>query len=1096
MPVKSFNRDVFVFLGIGLSVVLSSIGGNAEVLEKVSYSVNYYTVDHYDEIQDKVENREEGKRYDYMFWEWTFSKLACWFTFQCTDGCQCNLAATNITIMCPNGSSIVKVRYPSGNWSLSHSSASDWSSSVSSYSYSWDSLFELSVLKNYLANLETSSSESSSSAKYDTLISIYFWHDSGLSSITQGAFKHLGGISECYLILSRNNLEDIQARQFEELSKLHGLFLDNNKIDFLHQNAFTGLESLVYLYLQRNKIPDILPNQFEGVPDLEELYIDHNNISEIGQQDFQGLNYLAILNIAYNKIVEIHSRGFEDLPNLLELHLGHNNISEIHPQLFQNLNKLSELSLDHNMISEIHPFQFQNLIYLKFLYLHHNSISETHRVQFQNLFDLRYLYLHHNKLTTIHSYLIHDLTLELRLDHNTISEFPSHLFSKLNKVNLLILDIGQNKISQIHPLQFQNLTKLYELYLDRNMISAIHPLQFQYLTRLFKLYLDHNRISEIHPSQFQNLNGLSILHLDYNNIVTIHSYQFRNINEQVKLYLSHNKINEIRSHLFRRHSNLWHLYLDHNNISKIHPQVFPNLSGFLELHLEYNKISEIPVLLFQNVTELQWLQLDHNDITEIHPNLFQNLHDLRFLDLSHNNLVKFTITSSDKFRLFTYLSLSNNKLSVISNTMFQLTITGILSLRNLDISNNRINIINSMIHVNSSITTIDLIDLRQNTLYSLSTESFSGFTKSTVVLVDNEATCCFLTAVNCSATIPKSQFLTCGRLLPNQIQRVNMWILGLFALLSNLGVLFYKYRSKENENKVQLLLISNLSISDMIMGVYMIMISSADLFYKRSFPSEFWRVSFACKFAGTLSVLSSEASVFFVTLISVDRLQGIKFPFSTYRIGTRTSRKLSLVLWLVAMSISIVSTILSSINPDWYDVSEVCTGLPLSRKNVYEKRFETYELGIIDYPDEHFGNKTYDVITSHQPGMYFGIAIFTALNFICFMVTCVCYTEIFLYSIQTAKQAGRARDKKQELNMATKMGAIVMTDLLCWAPIIILSILVQSGRHVVTPRVYTWIVTFVLPINSAINPFLYTLAAVIFDSFNKKQGLDPRNVRK
>ena len=76
---------------------------------------------------------------------------------------------------------------------------------------------------------------------------------------------------------------------------------------------------------------------------------------------------------------------------------------------------------------------------------------------------------------------------------------------------------------------------------------------------------------------------------------------------------------------------------------------------------------------------------------------------------------------------------------------------------------------------------------------------------------------------------------------------------------------------------------------------------------------------------------------------------------------------------------------------------------------------------------------------------------------------------------------------QQERKMATKMGAIMITDLACWAPIIILSVLVQSGTHIVTPRVYTWIVTFVLPINSAINPFLYTLASLIYDFIAKEK---------
>ena len=78
--------------------------------------------------------------------------------------------------------------------------------------------------------------------------------------------------------------------------------------------------------------------------------------------------------------------------------------------------------------------------------------------------------------------------------------------------------------------------------------------------------------------------------------------------------------------------------------------------------------------------------------------------------------------------------------------------------------------------------------------------------------------------------------------------------------------------------------------------------------------------------------------------------------------------------------------------------------------------------------------------------------------------------------------------------MAIKMGLIVLTDMMCWLPIIILSILVQTGRHTVTPHTYTWIVTFVLPINSAINPFLYTLATAIFYLIRRRNQGTRNNV--
>ena len=1011
--VTNINYAVFAFVGIALSAVLlvSSDGGNAAILEKVDCTLQNYSVYDWWKLASNV---REG-RYDLQV-SWIFN-LTCKFTFQCTIGCQCNLAETNITITCPDGISIAEVEYPSGDWP------------TSSISPVWIS----------------AQAEDKESITNHKPITIYFWNNNSLNSISQGAFKHLRYILECYLVISWNKIKYIEARQFEELSKLRGLILDNNEIVSLHTNAFIGLDSLVHLDLQYNKIANILSDQFQKLSNLKDLYIDHNDISVIHQQAFQGLRSLEILDIGYNNIVEIHSRGFQNLTNLLCLYIEHNNITTIHSYLFQGLITLDLLLLNHNMISDFHPLQFQNLSKLSTLNLYHDTISKIQPTQFKNLSSLQWLYL----------------------DHNKISEIP--------------------------PLLFHDLSILEYLDLSHNMISEIHLMQFQNLSSLQRLDLDHNQIYEIHPLQFQNLTSLEYLYLNYNNIVTIHSYQFQNLSPNyLFIHLSHNEIREIPSYLFPNDGFLDELYFDHNKISRIHPKVFGNLSTLGELHLEYNRISEIHPTLFQILDRYYvfYLRFDHNEITDIHPNLFQFLDNLAWLDLSHNKLVKFVLGSTVELSNLQYLSLSSNKLQVLSKTMLR----QMSFLKYLNASSNHINKIISTVPVNNSIAPVNnpiaqvaLIDLRQNNLYSLNSKSFSDFYNSTIVLVDNEASCCFITTVNCFASIPKSQFLTCGRLLPNTIQRVNMWMLGLFALLSNIGVLFYRYRKKEKENKVQLLFISNLSISDMIMGIYMIVISAADLYYKRMFPSEFWRVSFACKFAGTLSVLSSEASVFFVTLISVDRFMGIRYPFSTYRIGTKTSRILSLVLWLIAISISVVSTIFSSIKPDWYDVSEVCTGLPLSRRNDYENRIfqhrASYLLGI---------TTTYDVVTSHQPGMYFGIAIFTALNSICFVVICVCYTGIFVTSVQTAKKAGRARDNKQDRKMATKMGAIVITDLACWAPIIILSILVQSGRHVVTPRVYTWIVTFVLPINSAINPFLYTFASLVFDFMDKSKSKKQR----
>ena len=1027
--VATINHTVLAFIVIGLSTVplVSSVGRNESVSveETVNYTLSYYSIDDYvlnydysfdiSAVGQSVRNNRNIRFFYIQSMKWLF-KLTCWFTFQCPIECQCILAETHITVTCPDRISVVEVEYPSGEWST----------------------YRISHAGN----------DEESSITYAP-ITIYFWVDNGLSNITQGAFNYLRHIRDCYLIISLNYIGDIQERQFERLSKLRGLFLDNNEIVTIRQNAFEGLDTLVFLYLYQNDIVNILPNLFQRLNELKLLDIGYNNIVKIHAHGFHGLTNVRWLFLDYNRISEIHQLQFQDLTKLLELHLNRNRIPEIHPLQFQNLNKLTELNLGHNRISKIHPFLFQNLTNLMYLYLHQNMISEIHPLQFQNLHILILLNLNRNMISEVHPLQFQNLTIlsHLHLSRNLINKIHPQLFQTCS---LYWLNLRHNMISEIHPLQFQNYSHLYWLNLGHNMISKIHPLQFQNVTNLLRLYINYNKISKFHPLQFHNLNKL------------------------VHLFLDHNNISDIPPNFFPER--IIDLDLSYNKISKIPHAFMKNMSGLKNLYLQNNRISEIHPFLFQIV----WLDISHNEITEI--SLNQSLNELKFLNLGYNNLVKFTLASTAKFRLLKYLSLSNNKLRVLEYTMFK----HMLSLRVLDLSSNHIKMINSVSLVNHSIAPIELIDLRQNNIFVLSPETFSEFYNATI-WVDDEATCCFIT-INCTAVFPRSQFLTCGRLLPNMLQRASIWILGLFALMCNLGVLVYKYHNKGKENKVQLVLIFNLSISDMIMGIYMIIISSADLYYKGRFQSELWRLSFPCKFAGTLSVLSSEASVFFVTLISVDRFIGIRYTFSTYRIDTRKSKILSLVLWLIAILISIVSTILTSVNPDWYDVSEVCTGLPLSRKNVYATA-HNITWNFVDRDDIQLDNlpgSWIKSVTGDQPGMYFGIAIFTALNFLCFLVMCVCYTGIFVTSIQTAKKAGRARDSKQERKMAIRMGAIVISDLACWAPIIILSILVQSGRHVVTPHVYTWIVTFVLPINSAINPFLYTFAALIFDFIDKR----------
>lgn len=70
--------------------------------------------------------------------------------------------------------------------------------------------------------------------------------------------------------------------------------------------------------------------------------------------------------------------------------------------------------------------------------------------------------------------------------------------------------------------------------------------------------------------------------------------------------------------------------------------------------------------------------------------------------------------------------------------------------------------------------------------------------------------------------------------------------------------------------------------------------------------------------------------------------------------------------------------------------------------------------------------------------------------------------------------SARFYDKSLKWNLSSfRFFFIVLTDVCCWSPIIVLKFLVFYDMEI-SSDVYLWLIIFVLPLNSALNPFLYT----------------------
>ncbi len=537
------------------------------------------------------------------------------------------------------------------------------------------------------------------------------------------------------------------------------------------------------------------------------------------------------------------------------------------------------------------------------------------------------------------------------------------------------------------------------------------------------LYLAHNQLGVIKANAFRDLRNLERLHLHSSNVTSVEKGAFKGLDHVILLTLSYSKG------------------------MKLNPGSLSGLSNLQELYLENNDFHELTPSVYSGLDSAKYLFLRKNNFHHFEQIGIRDLNKLRVLDLSNNSLRDLPSDFCKLFPDIFYLALANNSLQKLSARMFQ------------------------------DCTKLETLNLNGNPLKWISKDTFVGLTNVTKVLVENYYTCCFVTNASCTPLNDRPEFLTCKRLLPHGILRVCMWILGICALFGNAMVIYWRCREKQDANKVQSILIMNLSLSDFLMGVYMMILTCADAYFREYFPShaDAWRSGSICKIAGLVAMLSSEGSVFFLVLISIDRLIGVKYPFSTRRLKKKSTRIVATILWGIALIISMIATLLSG--TDYYDVSEVCIGLPLARKPL--TRSIQKNVTITDNDDRHkIEVETLENI-GHKPGMYFSIAIFIGINFICFVAIALCYTIIFVTFHESTRRSVRRQERDEEIKMAGKMAVIVITDFLCWMPIVIMSMMVQTGAVTLSPEMYAWTVTFILPINSSVNPFLYTIATVV-----------------
>ncbi|CAI5636129.1 unnamed protein product [Oreochromis niloticus] len=210
---------------------------------------------------------------------------------------------------------------------------------------------------------------------------------------------------------------------------------------------------------------------------------------------------------------------------------------------------------------------------------------------------------------------IPDDTTLLDLQNNKITEIKENDFKNLKGLHALIL--VNNKLTIIHPKAFSPLTKLQRLYLSKNLLKEM-PANMP--KSLQELRIHENEITKIKKASFQGMSHVIVMELGSNPLKTagIEAGAFADLKRVSYIRIADTNITEVPKGL---PSSLSELHLDGNKITKLTADRLKGMKNLAKLGLSYNQISSVENGTLANAPHLRELHLDNNALTSVPPGL-------------------------------------------------------------------------------------------------------------------------------------------------------------------------------------------------------------------------------------------------------------------------------------------------------------------------------------------------------------------------------------------------------------------------------------------------------------------------------------------
>ena len=365
---------------------------------------------------------------------------------------------------------------------------------------------------------------------------------------------------------------------------------------------------------------------------------------------------------------------------------------------------------------------------------------------------------------------------------------------------------------------------------------------------------------------------------------------------------------------------------------------------------------------------------------------------------------------------------------------------------------------------------------------------------------------------NCTKEENKAIFSGDTEMIAIPALKYMFWFIGFIVLLGNVYVMintttFLAKQKTFSFLEFQHFTILNISIADFIMGVYMITIAAFSVKYSKIYGSvdREWRSSLRCSVIGSLCILSSEASCLFMVILTAYRLMNVRNPTAALTSSLRPWKLCVVAAWMLSFFFSIAPMLPTTSSYFVYSISFSSRFHQNGSIGVAElKQFMCRYAILSNTTIKDYGNELESIemfLKTHLPdslpitrfGLYGGsgvcmfrfyvslgdpcweyIFILITFNMLCFVFIAVGNLEIYRRSTKSSANVRSNRSEQQVARMQKRIALIIATDFCCWIPICFMAYMSLGGYNLSTDTVFAVTLSFLLQINSALNPFLFS----------------------